>query len=176
MHTKCLSDDAAPGDRVAVGTGDREIALGCRIDDRQAMIVLLPRRLRSGRPGLPPLQLVDRNERVITRQKIHGNSNLPDRANYAKAAQLAGFSSWGARRPPMQFRGTAHEGTRRLRADEGGVSIPPAPIKFRGSTRKPVRRWVKHGDIEGSSLDYAVFPRRVHCLENQQEGIATGRI
>jgi len=35
---------------------------------------------------------------------------------------------------------------------------------------------VKHGDIEASSLDYAVFPRRVHCLENQQEGIAIGRM
>jgi len=29
ISPKCLSNDAAPGDRVAVGTGDREIALGC---------------------------------------------------------------------------------------------------------------------------------------------------
>jgi hypothetical protein len=27
ISPKCLSDDAAPGDRAAVGTGDREIAL-----------------------------------------------------------------------------------------------------------------------------------------------------
>jgi hypothetical protein len=105
MHTKCLSDDAAPGDRVAVGTGDREIALGCRIDDRQAMIVLLPRRLRSGRPGLPPLQLVDRNERVITRQKIHGNSNLPDRANYAKGRNWPAFRAGG---PPTAYAISRH--------------------------------------------------------------------